>query len=215
MNYLRLADIITQVFSFVPSSVTCPVSSWRQSAPQPATIFVPLYIFFTHPFDSHSRLEVIGWRVYWLGFASRPVSLHGSTAQLLHLVGHLAISRLLETTHHTQSEFGDLNVKIPQCAYSAVLLIITDSLPFLSLPEFCFIFLLIQSHFQNLHPRFQITDISASSPSLSFPTTLFSDFRDTTLVLPSASSDIQIHTLCIRSFLSCSPSLPAPGLIRM
>lgn len=91
--------------------------------------YLYLYISFSPtPFGSHSRLEDIGWRVYWLGFAPRPVSLHASTAQL-RLVGHLAISRLLETTP-TQSKFGDLNVEIPHVFYSAVLLFTTDTLPF-------------------------------------------------------------------------------------
>ncbi len=118
MNYSRLAGIVAQVSLSVPSSVTCPVSSWRQPTPQPATIIcisVPQYIFFTHPpFWFFIRdWEDIGWRVYWLGFASRPLSY-----------------QLLETTHQCPIGFRKFTPgKIPRCVYSAVSLIMTDSSP--------------------------------------------------------------------------------------
>ena len=58
---------------------------------------------------------------------------------------------------------------------------------FLSLAWICLIFFYFSNPiFENLHPCLQVTDISAPFPSLSFPIALFPDFRNTTLVLPSA-----------------------------
>ena len=100
MNYLRLADIVTQVFLSVSSSVTCPVSSWRQPTPQPATITrisVPQYISFTHPlFGSYTRLGGHWLERIWLRFSPAPLS--------------------LETTHQCPIERRKFTPgKIPRC----------------------------------------------------------------------------------------------------
>jgi hypothetical protein len=187
-NYLRLADIVTQVFPFVPSSVTCPVSSWRQPTPQPATttcIFVPLYIFFTHPFFGF-LYEVGG---HWL--ESILVRLRFSPCFAS------CHSQLLEATRHTQSEVGNLHLeKYRDVFYSAVLLM-THS------PTSCFLrrlgsllhlLYLSNSISENLRPRLRVIDILAPSPSLSFAISLFFDFRNTIYVLPSTSRHLFLYT---------------------
>ena len=113
----------------------------------------------------------------------------------------------------TQSEFGDLTVEIPRCVLFNCLTYYHGFFTFF----FRWLgsassFLLFQSHF---YLRLQVTDISTPSPSLSFPMTRFSDFRNTSLVLPSAFCRLfrytdthPVHSLILLSVYHVHPSFP-------
>src|SRR5258708_5611675 len=139
-----------------------------QSATNHPHICTSIYLFRLSLFSSRRRLEDIGWR---LRSHSPPRVAPFRFTPALYLVGHLAISRLLETTHRAQSETGiRKNLTWEETLLSCLANYDGFFTSSVQLGSLLHLFHLSYYISENPHPRRRVTTIPTPtlSPSLSF-----------------------------------------------